>query len=94
MLLKVVARLTVAFAALSTTLNINSTAYLDAAKWGIKFQNLSEPVSIGTTTTTGTAYDYHLVYFVFSNARVGGHEKDQNSLFGLRPVITISKSEL
>ena len=54
-LLIVVAGLTVAFAALSTTLNINGTAYLDAAKWGIKFQNLSEPESIGTATTTGTA---------------------------------------
>ena len=54
-LLIVVAGLTVAFAALSTTLNINGTAYLDAAKWGIKFQNLSEPVSIGTATTTETA---------------------------------------
>ena len=43
---------------------------------------------------TGTANDYHLVYFVFSNAGVGGHEKDQNGLFGLRPVITIKKSEL
>ena len=47
--------LTVAFAALSTTLNIKGSAYLDAAKWGIKFENLSEPVKVGTTTTTGTA---------------------------------------
>ena len=54
-LLIVVAGLTVAFAALSATLNINGTAYLDAAKWGIKFENLSEPVSVGTATTTGTA---------------------------------------
>ena len=54
-LLIVVAGLTVAFAALSTTLNINGTAYLDAAKWGIKFKNLSEPVKVGTATTTGTA---------------------------------------
>ena len=54
-LLVVIAGLTVAFAALSTTLNINGTAYLDAAKWGIKFKNLSEPVSVGTATTTGTA---------------------------------------
>ena len=36
-LLIVIAGLTVAFAALSTTLNINGTAYLDAAKWGIRF---------------------------------------------------------
>ena len=54
-LLIVVAGLTVAFAALSATLNIKGTAYLDAAKWGIKFENLSEPESIGTATTTGTA---------------------------------------
>ena len=54
-LLIVVVGLTIAFAALSTTLNINGTAYLDAAKWGIKFENLSEPVKVGTATTTGTA---------------------------------------
>ena len=54
-LLVVIAGLTVAFAALSTTLNINGTAYLDAAKWGIRFENLSEPVKVGTATTTGTA---------------------------------------
>ena len=54
-LLIVVAGLTIAFAALSATLNINGTAYLDAAKWGIRFENLSEPVKVGTATTTGTA---------------------------------------
>ena len=54
-LLIVIAGLTIAFAALSTTLNINGTAYLDAAKWGIKFENLSEPVSVGTASTSGTA---------------------------------------
>ena len=54
-LLVVVAGLTVAFAALSATLKINGTAYLDASKWGIKFDNLSEPVSVGTAKTTGTA---------------------------------------
>ena len=54
-LLIVVAGLTIAFAALSTTLNINGTAYLDAAKWGIKFENLSSPTKIGSATTTGTA---------------------------------------
>ncbi len=54
-LLIVIMGLTIAFAALSATLNINGTAYLDAAKWGIKFENLSEPVSVGTATTTGTA---------------------------------------
>ena len=54
-LLIVVAGLTVAFAALSATLNINGTAYLDAAKWGIKFQNLSEPTKVGDASITGTA---------------------------------------
>ena len=54
-LLIVVAGLTVAFAALSSSLNINGTAYLDAAKWGIKFENLSSPTKIGSVTTTGTA---------------------------------------
>jgi len=54
-LLIVVAGLTVAFASLSSVLNIKGTAYFDAAKWGIKFQNLSEPVSVGTSSTTGTA---------------------------------------
>ena len=54
-LLIVVAGLTVAFAALSTTLNINGTAYLDAAKWGIRFENLSSPTRVGSATTTGTA---------------------------------------
>ena len=54
-LLVVIAGLTVAFAALSTTLNINGTAYLDAAKWGIRFENLSSPTKIGSAITTGTA---------------------------------------
>ena len=54
-LLVVIAGLTVAFAALSTTLNINGTAYLDAAKWGIRFENLSSPTKISSATTTGTA---------------------------------------
>lgn len=54
-LLVVIAGLTVAFAALSTTLNINGTAYLDAAKWGIRFENLSSPTRVGKATTTGTA---------------------------------------
>ena len=54
-LLIVVAGLTVAFAALSSSLNINGTAYLDAAKWGIRFENLSSPTKIGSATTTGTA---------------------------------------
>ena len=54
-LLIVVAGLTVAFAALSTTLNINGTAYLDAAKWGIRFENLSSPTKKGSANVTGTA---------------------------------------
>jgi hypothetical protein len=54
-LFMLIAGLTVAFAALSTTLNINGTAYLDAAKWGIRFENLSSPTRVGKATTTGTA---------------------------------------
>ena len=46
--------LTVAFAALSTTLNIKGSAYLDAAKWGIKFQNLSEPSIVGEASDAKT----------------------------------------
>lgn len=47
--------LTIAFAALSQTLTINGSAYLDAAKWGIKFQNITEPEKVGNANTTGTA---------------------------------------
>ena len=47
--------LTVAFAALSTTLNIKGSAYLYAAKWGIKFQNLSEPSIVGEASDAKTA---------------------------------------
>ena len=54
-LLVVIAGLTVAFATLSSSLNINGTAYLDAAKWGIRFENLSSPTRVGKATTTGTA---------------------------------------
>ena len=54
-LFMLIAGLAVAFAALSATLNINGTAYLDAAKWGIRFENLSSPTKIGSATTTGTA---------------------------------------
>lgn len=54
-MLIVVAGLTVAFASLSSVLNIKGTAYLDAAKWGIKFENLSDPVNVGTASSTGTA---------------------------------------
>ncbi len=54
-LLVIIMGLTVAFAALSAKLSINGTAYLDAAKWGIKFKNLSEPVKTGDASITGTA---------------------------------------
>ena len=54
-LLIVIAGLTVAFASLSSVLNIKGTAYLDAAKWGIKFKNLSEPIKVGDAKVTGTA---------------------------------------
>ena len=54
-MLIVVAGLTVAFASLSSVLNIKGTAYLDAAKWGIRFENLSSPTRVGKATTTGTA---------------------------------------
>ena len=54
-LFMLIAGLTVAFSALSTTLNINGTAYLDAAKWGIKFENLSEPVKVGNASVIGTS---------------------------------------
>ena len=54
-LFMLIAGLTVAFAALSTTLNIKGTAYLDAAKWGIKFENLSEPVKVGNASVIGTS---------------------------------------
>ena len=47
--------LTIAFAALSQTLSINGSAYLDAAKWGIKFQNLENPVTTGEASVTKTA---------------------------------------
>ena len=47
--------LTVAFASLSATLNIKGSAYLDAAKWGIKFQNLSEPSIVGEASDAKTA---------------------------------------
>ena len=54
-LLIVIAGLAIAFAALSATLNIKGTAYLDASKWGIKFENLSEPVKLGTASVSETA---------------------------------------
>ena len=53
-LFMLIAGLTVAFAALSTTLNINGTAYLDSAKWGIRFENLSSTTRVVKATTTGT----------------------------------------
>ncbi len=36
-------------------LKYKETTYFDAAKWGIKFENLSEPEKIGTSSVTGTA---------------------------------------
>lgn len=54
-LLMAVVGLTIAFASLSTSLNIKGSAYLNAAKWGIKFENLSDPEIEGTATTVGTA---------------------------------------
>ncbi len=47
--------LTIAFATLSTTLSVNGMSYLDAAKWGIKFENLSEPSIVGEASVTGAA---------------------------------------
>ncbi len=40
--------LTVAFAALSTTLTINGTASVDAAEWDVHFANLTGPDTTGT----------------------------------------------
>ena len=54
-LFMLIAGLTVAFSALSSSLNINGTVYLDAAKWGIRFENLSSPTKIGSANVTGTA---------------------------------------
>ena len=47
--------LTIAFAALSETLTINGTATLDAAKWGIKFENLTSGTKVGDATINGSA---------------------------------------
>ena len=47
--------LTVAFAALSQTLTINGAATLDAASWGIKFENLSDGEITGDATINDTA---------------------------------------
>ena len=47
--------LTVAFAALSQRLTINGAATLDAAKWGIKFENLSNGEITGDATINDTA---------------------------------------
>ena len=47
--------LTVAFAALSETLTINGTATLDAAKWGIKFENLTSGVLTGDAVVNNEA---------------------------------------
>ena len=47
--------LTVAFAALSQNLTINGAATLDAAKWGIKFENLSSGEASADATINDTA---------------------------------------
>lgn len=47
--------LTIAFASLSQTLTINGAATLDAAKWGIKFENLSSGKVVGDATINDTA---------------------------------------
>ena len=47
--------LTIAFAALSETLTINGTATLDAAKWGIKFNNLTSGTKIGDAIVNNEA---------------------------------------
>ena len=47
--------LTVAFAALSQRLTINGAATLDAASWGIKFENLSDGEITGDATINDTA---------------------------------------
>ena len=47
--------LTIAFASLSQTLTINGTATLDAAKWGIKFENLSSGKVEGDAIINDTA---------------------------------------
>ena len=44
--------LTVAFAALSTTLTINGTAEVNTATWDIHFENLSSAVTTGDATET------------------------------------------
>ena len=54
-LLIAVIGLSVAFAALSQTLTINGSAYLNATKWGIKFENLSSPIKVGDASVTGEA---------------------------------------
>ena len=47
--------LTIAFAALSETLTINGTATLDAAKWGIKFENLTSGTKTGDAIVNNEA---------------------------------------
>ena len=44
--------LTVAFAAMSTTLTINGTAEVNTASWDIHFENLSSAVTTGDATET------------------------------------------
>jgi hypothetical protein len=44
--------ITVAFAAIQTTLNIQGTATINTATWDVKFQNLSAPVLTGNASVT------------------------------------------
>ena len=43
--------MTIAFAALSQTLTINGTANMEESYWDIYFDNISEPIKIGSATT-------------------------------------------
>ncbi len=62
--------LSVAFAALSQTLTINGSAYLNATKWGIKFENLSSPIKVGDATVTGEAKINESTYVEIANMNV------------------------
>ncbi len=62
--------LTIAFATLSQTLTINGSAYLNATKWGIKFENLSSPIKVGDATVTGEAKINESTYVEIANMNV------------------------
>ncbi len=44
--------ITVAFAAIQTTLQITGTATMNTATWGVKFENLSSPALTGSASVT------------------------------------------